>query len=286
NFTAPAISETSGTIIVPTRVNRVPDGRYTVVVRVLARNNNVYSTAVYEEVAYQAPSIFQRIGAALAASPIFLIAILIVVMLVVGFLMYNSTRQKSLSGTPVLQGRLGGQVNSRGKQTGPVIPVADDEPIAARNRPSTPPAAATRATPTPPPAQPASANATMIAENAGVDSSAKTMMASTPVIPLAKLTVVQAAGTVTPTGIVTLQSFPFIIGRTEGGLIIGEQNVSRKHAQITFDAARNAFYLTDLNSSNGTRLNNQRLTPEQPTQLTSGTMIGIGPNVVLRFEIS
>jgi pSer/pThr/pTyr-binding forkhead associated (FHA) protein len=126
----------------------------------------------------------------------------------------------------------------------------------------------------------------MIAGDIGLDSSAMTMIASTPVIPLAKLTVVQATGKVTPSGVVTIKTFPFIIGRTEGALTIVEQNVSRKHAQITFDAAANVFYLTDLNSSNGTRLNNQRLTTGQPTKLINGAMIGIGPDVTLRFEIS
>lgn len=286
NFSAPAISGASGTITIPTRANRIPDGKYTVIVRVLAKNSKVYSTAVYEEVAYNAPSIFQRISVALIAAPIFLFAILMVIVVVVGFLMYNSTRHKSLSGTPVLQGRLGGQVKNQGKRAGPVIPVANDEPIPARSRPSTPMVAA-QVSSAPPPAPATPADATMLAGNAGLDSGAMTMIApSALVIPQAKLTVVQATGKVTPPDPVTLKTFPFIIGRIEGALTIVEQNVSRKHAQITFDAALNVFYLTDLNSSNGTRLNNQSLSPGQTAKLTSGAMIGIGPNVTLRFEIS
>ena len=285
NFTVSAISDTTGTITLPMRANRVPNGKYTVIVRVLAKNNNVYSTAVYEGLVYNAPSIFSRIGVALVAAPIFLLGILIVIAAVVGFLMYNSSRQKSLSGTPVLQGRLGGQVKM-GKQSGPSIPVADNEPIPSRDRPKVPPMGAARAASTPLPKQPTSSDATMIANDVIPESDSATVIASSPVIPLATLTVVQSPENVTPSKTVTVKTFPFVVGRTEGSLIIPDKNVSRKHVQITYNSTTNAYYLTDLNSSNGTRIDSQRVTPGQPTYLSNGAMISIGPNVVVRFEIS
>ena len=285
NFTAPAITSTNGTIIVPTRANHTPDGKYTLVVRVLAKNNNVYSTAIYEEVSYEAPSIFQRLGVALIAAPIFLAGILLVIAVVVGFLMYNSTRQKSLSGTPVLQGRLGGKMDKRGKQAGPVIPVADEEPIPSRSRPPVSQSAATQVSSAPIPSKPVSADATMVAGDVELDGSAKTVIASAPLIPTGKLIVVQAGVKVAPSEVVTLKNFPFVIGRTEGSLTIADQNVSRRHAQITFDGMTNVFYLTDLKSSNGTRLNNERIIPGQPVKLNNGATIGLGPGVSLRFEI-
>jgi pSer/pThr/pTyr-binding forkhead associated (FHA) protein len=41
-----------------------------------------------------------------------------------------------------------------------------------------------------------------------------------------------------------------------------------------------------LQSSNGTRLNEQRLNPGQPAVLSNGAVIALGPNVTLRFSIS
>jgi pSer/pThr/pTyr-binding forkhead associated (FHA) protein len=50
--------------------------------------------------------------------------------------------------------------------------------------------------------------------------------------------------------------------------------VSRRHAQIR--AAGEKYVLTDLNSSNGTWLNGQRLVPTRPYDLPSGGVIQLG----------
>jgi len=50
-----------------------------------------------------------------------------------------------------------------------------------------------------------------------------------------------------------------MIGRVEGNLLIQDANLSRHHAQITFDGASRTYFITDLNSSNGSRLNGVRL---------------------------
>lgn len=301
SFAISPFTGTSGTLTIPARANRIPDGKYTIIVRVLARNNNVYSTAVYENVIYRAPSVFERLGVALIAAPIFLFGILGIIILVVVFLMWNSSRQKSLTGTPVLQGRLGGKMGG-GVKSGPVIPVADDEPLAGRGRtPSAPPSqksmppASHQAPPPTPVSMPSqssrpSGDATMIAGNFGGGSlpqgGGATMIASTPVMPRAMLTVIQAGGGVFAQSSVMVTPFPFILGRTEGAFIIQEGNISRRHAQITYEASKNAYFITDLNSSNGTRLNQQRLPSAQPVKLESGSVIGLGPNVLLRFDVT
>ena len=79
---------------------------------------------------------------------------------------------------------------------------------------------------------------------------------------------------------------PFLIGRTEGGLIISDPNISRKHAQISYDAAQRAYFINDLNSSNGTYVNSKRIIPGHATQLSHGSVIGLGPSITLRFELS
>jgi hypothetical protein len=290
NFTSPALSATNGNITIPMKANRISNGKYSVVVRVLAKNNNVYSTVTYPGVTYKAPTLFQRLGVALIAAPIFLAGIMVIILGVVGFLMYNSSRQKSLTGTPAMQGRLGGSLGGARKSSGPVIPVADNEPIPLRHpTPAGPPpvAAPPISRPPQPMAMPASrppADATMT--GGSISSGDATMISSTPVaVSRPFITVIHSpTGLATP-GRITVDQLPFILGRSEGNLNIPEPNISRRHAQITYDDARQAYYLTDLNSSNGTRLNEQRLTPGQPVHLAGGAMIGLGPNVTVRFDL-
>jgi VWFA-related protein len=298
NFTAPAITTTSGNITVPTKSSRIPDGKYTVIVRVLAKNNNVYSTASYEGVTYKAPTLFERLGVALIAAPIFLFGILVIIVAVVGFLMWNSSRQKSLSGMPVLQGRLGGKLS--GGSTGSAIPVADEEPIPSRNKPTaTPPvkpvvASPQPATPAPMPSSSSmpsaqfsapSSEATMVAGSLDNMEGGATVIAAAPRMPRATLIALETASSPAPKGPVLISPLPFVIGRTEGAYNIQNANISRKHAQITYDESQRAYFITDLNSSNGTSLNSQRLAPGQAARLTSGAVIGLGPNVTVRFDV-
>jgi hypothetical protein len=294
NFNSPALGSDTGTIQVPLSKFNVPDGKYTLVVRTLGKNNQVYSTTQYEDLTYDAklPNYFKLITAALVATPIILVGIVAIIAAVVGFMMYTSMREKSLTGTPVLQGRMGEKLGSGKKTSGPVIPVADNEPVLSRGRNAAPPAvpgprppdsAPAPVSQPPRPVSPPSAEATIINNDAAAGA---TLIASAPVGPQATLTVTQATGAAAPRGAIPVAQFPFVIGRSEGQLIIQDGNISRKHAQISFDAARQAFTITDLNSSNGTRLNNQRIPPGQPTPLAKGTLIGLGPNVTLRFDIS
>jgi pSer/pThr/pTyr-binding forkhead associated (FHA) protein len=74
----------------------------------------------------------------------------------------------------------------------------------------------------------------------------------------------------------------FTVGRKEGNVIrLTERNVSRSHARLHRENGR--FYLTDLGSYNGTRLNGRRIRGKMP--LSPGDEIGIG-DYVLRIEMS
>lgn len=58
--------------------------------------------------------------------------------------------------------------------------------------------------------------------------------------------------------------------------------VSRRHAQIDQEGDR--FYLTDLVSTNGTKLNGQRVAPKEKNSLWDGDTIEIGRHgVILKF---
>lgn len=71
----------------------------------------------------------------------------------------------------------------------------------------------------------------------------------------------------------TLEVFPFVIGKGEKGIDgrIVNPLVSRIHSQV--DYVDKSYYLTDLNSTNGTYLNGQRLEPHQQIKLTPGDCI-------------
>jgi pSer/pThr/pTyr-binding forkhead associated (FHA) protein len=126
----------------------------------------------------------------------------------------------------------------------------------------------------------------MIASSPVAPPMGATMISPSPMAPHAFVTVLQAGGSPGPQGQILLTQFPYIIGRVEGSLIIPEPNISRKHAQINYHETSRSYTISDLNSSNGTRLNNQPLAPGQPAQLVNGAMIGLGPNVIIRFDMS
>jgi serine/threonine protein kinase len=70
------------------------------------------------------------------------------------------------------------------------------------------------------------------------------------------------------------------IGRTNGNdLIISEKTVSRLHARLWFDNGH--WFLADVQSANGTFVNNMRLQPNAPVALSDGDIINFGDEVVL-----
>jgi hypothetical protein len=89
-------------------------------------------------------------------------------------------------------------------------------------------------------------------------------------------------------------SFPLtsrttLIGRTDaksgvfveidlGGMVTDPRIISRRHAQIEQEGDR--FYLQDLGSVNGTRLNDQRIPPKERKPVWDGDVIEFGRNGV------
>ena len=61
--------------------------------------------------------------------------------------------------------------------------------------------------------------------------------------------------------------------------VVNDENVSRRHVRITVREDR--FYVEDLNSSNGTFLNETRLSPFRPARLDYGAKVRLGKLVLL-----
>ena len=77
----------------------------------------------------------------------------------------------------------------------------------------------------------------------------------------------------------------FLIGKNENndGVISFNQTVSRVHCKIT--SSRGQYWITDMQSSNGTFVNQMRLTPNQPHGVKNGDMIRLS-NVDFQARIS
>ncbi len=297
-FTSDALPNGSGSLTIPMVAAEIASGKYTILVRALGEEGSVFTTQQYAGVVYAAKkvSIVTKLFTALKASPIFFYIILGIILVVIAFLMIYNWREKSLSGTPVMQGRLGGQMKEKRGKKG-TTPFADEEPIPGRGQ--VPPVQQNNAAKQPTPSYdiPQMPVSTPKPANVTPDQMDKTLVGGppsmgdatlvAPVMKLPSVSVLRAPANVLPTGQrFNLQQFPFTIGRVGASLTIGDANVSRLHAQITMDMQTKRYVITDMNSSNGTKVNGTPLTPGNPVFLNNGSRIQLGPNVEIVFEQS
>lgn len=288
SFRFDASDADDGVLIIPTRESRLQSGQYSVVLRAKDSGNQVLSTVTVDEVTFLAPGLIERIGFAFITEPLFLGIIAGIIVLVVVFLMLTSRRQKNLSGTPVMQGQLGKKMKGK-KQPDGLQALAADEPVLSQpvSRSAPPPVS----TPTPaanPVVQsrpaPASRPPMQFEDNeptvipGGVDATMTDF--EMPVMATPWLTGIDGP----KTGTWEVKPVPYLIGRNQGALVIGEASISRQHAQITKDGSGN-YYLTDLGSSNGSMVDGRKLSPNQPVQLNNNSTIKLGSRVTLRFEL-
>ena len=81
----------------------------------------------------------------------------------------------------------------------------------------------------------------------------------------------------------TVDALPTVIGRAaEADLVIDDETVSRRHAQLTGD--RGGLVLSDLGSSNGTTLNGNPMVGE--VVLHDGDLIGFGSATIVVKRIA
>jgi pSer/pThr/pTyr-binding forkhead associated (FHA) protein len=75
-----------------------------------------------------------------------------------------------------------------------------------------------------------------------------------------------------------------VIGRSESLMIqILDEQVSRKHLQITYNKDKNSYHALDMSSRHGVYINGNKISGETP--LTDGDKITIG-NTTIWFTIS
>jgi pSer/pThr/pTyr-binding forkhead associated (FHA) protein len=137
--------------------------------------------------------------------------------------------------------------------------------------------------PAPPPVAPAPAPAPVYSQPAPAPiEEDKTYIAPSV---LAGRLVVERALMMNKTGqTLDLTSYPCQLGR-DLPILTGEGEISRRHAEINFDASTNKFTVTDLQSTNGVTIDGVRIEPNRPYELRPGARLGLGAHFVFRFEL-
>lgn len=83
--------------------------------------------------------------------------------------------------------------------------------------------------------------------------------------------------------VLKLEGHIWIAGRDHDCEIhVDSAHISRKHFELA--RTKEGFFITDLGSSNGTKLNGHRLPPHEPTRVDSGDEIRV-MNIIMNFEI-
>jgi pSer/pThr/pTyr-binding forkhead associated (FHA) protein len=82
---------------------------------------------------------------------------------------------------------------------------------------------------------------------------------------------------------IPITSYPFSLGRSFP-LLKNENEVSRQHAEITYDLRTRQYFVTDLQSTNGVTLERRRIPANTPVEIKPGNRIGLGNVLILRFE--
>lgn len=102
--------------------------------------------------------------------------------------------------------------------------------------------------------------------------------------PTPRLTVTQSSDSRLLGQTVTLDHFPFTLGRRGRDLSLdGDQNVSRMHATILYE--NGVFLLRDDGSTLGTQVNHTRISPHATIPLVPGSVIELGTTTILTFGL-
>jgi NIMA-interacting peptidyl-prolyl cis-trans isomerase 1 len=74
----------------------------------------------------------------------------------------------------------------------------------------------------------------------------------------------------------------YLIGRSADpqhqiDIVLGDDEVSTRHAVLCHHKEHNILYLIDLSSRTGTRLDGSKIAPNKPTKVGNGSVIEVGP---------
>ena len=236
-------------------VDKVPAGKYSIILRAFDDKQQTLSTAEYKGLVYTpaSPNFFAVLAGGAIGIPI-IIAIVIILVGVMLWLMRGRQQNRKKTGTPVMQGNMEASLSAPSRPSND-LPISETI-IMERPRPATAAAPAAGRTPsTPQQARAAlSIKATPMAQIKG-----KAFM---------------------------LNQSPFSLGRgKENSLVILDPKMSRKHAQIIQNPANNTFMLIDLNSDNGTWVNGTRVVSSAPAVLQNGSVIQLGTDTQIIFQV-
>jgi pSer/pThr/pTyr-binding forkhead associated (FHA) protein len=83
---------------------------------------------------------------------------------------------------------------------------------------------------------------------------------------------------------ILIKDFPFVIGKQKGNVdyFLDKEEVSRYHVKITKE--EDSYYITDLNSTNGTSLNNKPLSCYQRHRIIKDDKVSIA-GINYKFQL-
>jgi VWFA-related protein len=103
-------------------------------------------------------------------------------------------------------------------------------------------------------------------------------------VPAAALRILESADLAWMGKTCSLSHFPFTIGREGCDINLeNDRSVSHRHAVITYDEQKQAFFITDV-SRNGILLGGQRIPKDTPTRIMPGAVLGLGPRTTAVFD--
>lgn len=83
---------------------------------------------------------------------------------------------------------------------------------------------------------------------------------------------------------IVLENFPQVLGRNHP-LLGGERDISRQHVEVIFDPRSQKFYIRDLNSTNGVKLDGYTIPPNVAHEINAGSRIQLGKIVTMLFKV-
>jgi hypothetical protein len=237
-------------------VDKVPAGKYTVVLQAMDDKQQLMTTGEYKGLVYApvSPNIFAVLASGFIAAPIIILFIVAILVGVMYWLMRGNKQNKARTGTPVMQGNLEVPLSSKPGEF-KELPISE---TIIMEKPRSAPAA------------PGAANRSISAPNQ----------------PRAALSIKASPMQEIRGKAFMINQSPFTLGRgKDNHLMILDGKISRKHAQIIHNPGNNTYMLIDLNSDNGTWVNGNRVVSNAPAVLQNGMVIQLGGDTQIVFQV-